>query len=750
MLVKFEIDPSHPAPQHVKEWIRFQVLKQIDDFRLGVLQSISVDLTGDALEMLKIAFLCKFGRPKFNTFGKVVSYDNVILAFDVPKEIIEAEYNNFIEDLKLSKPVSYYEANHYDQNTKITRPLNPPTNIVVPPKGNGDYFVDTVSNPLIPETLSLALPNTYVWTWNMLSDHCYDLDKIISKFIFDKQSKKWYLPRPTTRINIATSDGISRHSVEVAKIVSDKTKGTISYSIEHNFKSKLFQTYKWYFEFINKEFGPSFVSSYDPNRPVKIGSATLPWPKISHRLYPLLFQELSNLRFRNLADNTSNRLSVVTPQEGIQGFLTKEPGDIYRDWVGTDKFFPHRLNFNRVTLSAPRFDNISIFELNQTAPLIIDGQTYLFGDMNIAAINPLTAMNGKESGGVAYFINETLSSGDKYYYGNYRVRSGLLYADATKNFDVEYIEYPESILNILEKIVNHQNAIQELINDNNSGMYRYATASFTYKYANYVNIHCSSFTDTDGSTTLLRHPTEGFPMSVTYYLAELRWLSITEIWKAEAAISNFLESRRVRNEQAFQDAYQKFLRSEAQAKGTESIAEYELKLKTGVFFLENGISYWRPFTEVESEVINELKAQAEANIKIIEQNKIIEAQNKAALDAVNAKVIAENNAKIEMATNIAKEEVMAEMRAKADALVVPTIIQLIQRAKELEMNAPETLEKWIQEHPYLVLNPSKAAQVEKLMAQIKDLEAKVATTLVVDTISEARFTQSLKELFKVV
>ena len=47
------------------------------------------------------------------------------------------------------------------------------------------------------------------------------------------------------------------------------------------------------------------------------------------------------------------------------------------------------------------------------------------------------------------------------------------------------------------------------------------------------------------------------------------------------------------------------------------------------------------------------------------------------------------------------------------------------------------------------MNAEKATQVETLMSEVKSLEEKVATAMVADQLSEARFTQALQELFKV-
>ena len=86
-----------------------------------------------------------------------------------------------------------------------------------------------------------------------------------------------------------------------------------------------------------------------------------------------------------------------------------------------------------------------------------------------------------------------------------------------------------------------------------------------------------------------------------------------------------------------------------------------------------------------------MSQEALRNKEIAEQNAKTLAANVLAQDQANAAVAASNQQKIQLATVIADNAVRAEYQQKANDLVVPTLLQIIQRARELSMNVPETL-----------------------------------------------------------
>jgi hypothetical protein len=188
-----------------------------------------------------------------------------------------------------------------------------------------------------------------------------------------------------------------------------------------------------------------------------------------------------------------------------------------------------------------------------------------------------------------------------------RIRNGLLYSDASKYYQLEFLKYPEATLDKIDELIDFQDTINDLWLDIKSGVCFYEKpTSSTYVWYYMV----------DGFKSQLLHPVTSQPVSGIKFLYELIFEMIIKWGIIQNEIDAYLNARKIQNENAFNQAYQNYLRGQATINGPEALALYEEKLRTGIFYIENGFEYWRKFTELEMSLIENFKASAYENAKI--------------------------------------------------------------------------------------------------------------------------------------
>lgn len=696
MLVPFEINPNHPAPLHVKEWIRFQVMKKIDDFRFEILRTLNEDMIGAGLETLKFCFLAEYGRPRFDTFGNLISYDNIVDAFDIPKERFEAEYRAYpvMMCLILGIPVVQDPANNYSTNWMMPKLsgtsiganffnynlLN--VNLIVGQSyQNSFYLLGTLPNFYKPSTFDKYSDNAQGMA--MYPNSALSLPRT---GLAGKYQRSFSLQQPATLIDnhYYTPFKTFVNAPEILKL-----------------RNSIYEIYMNRFSFAGA--APAYNAAYN---------------------YFASYRGFQRLYNGTMAQGQAeyDKMMALRNQVSTSNFPFPYE-DLYIPTETSPGVWQNVLRrFGYYNLPTRKFGIVRYFVMikydNFTGKNVDYSKVY--------SLNPATKM---------YFdtLAMPMYARVNYWQGRTQVRNGLLLADGFKDFNVSMVDFNEATADLMADTVINQASIEELIKDYMNGMFSGDTEA-SYYYEN-------------GIKYVLKDPTTGADTSVTKLFMDLVFESQSLFTKFSTSIDKQVEGHLANNQMALSSAQAAFERGVAISNGPAALAEYELKLNTGVFYLQNGISYWRKFTADEQKAFDIMKGEALKNKEIADKNAQTEELNRLALERVNAEVLQSNDQKIMLATAIIEVETEQELAAKASALVVPSIVQLIDRAIELDMNAPETLEQWIKEHPYIVLNPEKSAQAEALMKEVTVLEEKVATSMVIDTLNEGQFTRVLSELF---
>jgi hypothetical protein len=321
-----------------------------------------------------------------------------------------------------------------------------------------------------------------------------------------------------------------------------------------------------------------------------------------------------------------------------------------------------------------------------------------------------------------------------------RIRNGLLYSDASKYYQLEFLKYPETTLDKIDELIDFQDTINDLWLDIKNGVCFYekpTSSSYVWYYT------------VDGVKSQLLHPVTNLPVSGIQYLYELIFEMIIKWGIIQGEIDTYLNSRKIQNENAFNQAYQNYLRGQATINGPDALALYEEKLKTGIFYIENGFEYWRKFTPLEMSLVEKFKANAYENAKIVEKNKEILALNQKYQDAANLPIIVANDEKMALARLLATPQLRPIAEAQVKSIIPPTISYLLNRA-ETEGGFPtDILKKWTEENPMYYVRPDLVVTVNNLLADLTLKEQQVATALASEVIAEIKFTQALQEIFDI-
>lgn len=326
-----------------------------------------------------------------------------------------------------------------------------------------------------------------------------------------------------------------------------------------------------------------------------------------------------------------------------------------------------------------------------------------------------------------------------------RIRNGLLYSDASKFYQLEFIKYPDVTLDKIDNLIFQQEAIEELYTDIKSKFYFYET-----RYDSVLkNTVYDWFYYDNGIKMPFLHPVTQKPVSGIRFLYEMIFEMVVLWGEIQKEINTFLEQRKFQNESAFNQAYQNYLRGQATINGPEALALFEEKLKTGIFYIENGFEYWRKFTTLEVTLIEKFKSNAYQNAEIEKQNIEIRKLNEKYQYEANLPILLANEKILSEARLMAMPEMKKIADEQLSKIVPPTIDYLINRA-ETEGGFPtDILNKWVQENPFYYIRPDLRSTVENLLEELTLREQQIATSLAAEAISEVKFTKALQDIFEI-
>lgn len=736
MLVSFEINYQKAQdleiPDYVVNWHHVRILKEIDDIRYVAMNHAQMELSVESLLGLKKIKLLSLFNPKFeiiNGVYKVSSYNNVALVYDISIDWFIKTAEEFISYLVKHNVLfdinNLFHPNHFKMVTSrdgLYHGFMPVYNKeiydfknylgIVGTTGSGQFFLtDFPINQIKGKSF-----------YQDLTDYWDSIGKVLSKKGAE-YIMYYYLPghekfgaidtsafeKFWVRGNIFFFDPLNESVPEYLKLKA--IEGTVATESFVNSQlipalNYLINYYKGfqYFTFIDS----GYVSLAEPND---------------------LFQSGNNRKIV-LADtrNRSYNITVSSTSEVYAQWyrlteITKHNGKKYRFPFGTFYYigasglvvYPNAIG--RVRTQANMASKTPKDGGFKTPPPFLSSKLKLFYDKNISAYN------------FAPYFPICIAD------GNYRLRNGILFADASKNYDLEFVFYSDSIIDQLETMAGLQEAINDIRQDIKSGLYVYESSTAKW------------FMMDNSAKVYFFHPITLKSYDLLAYLDDLIF-DAGQIWAAvQREINAFIESRFLKNETFYSDAYQNFLRGQAISLGPDAVAEYERKLDTGIFYTENGFDYWRPFTDIELKVIAMFKSNAEKNAMIEAENFQILAQNKFYQDQANAVVNTYNNNKLQEARRIASQDLKIIADNELAKIVAPTIEYLIRRAEKEGGFPTDILLKWTEENSYYYLRSDVKEKVDLLLYELTDREQKVATALVANAMSEIEFSKALQDLF---
>lgn len=427
----------------------------------------------------------------------------------------------------------------------------------------------------------------------------------------------------------------------------------------------------------------------------------------------------------------------VTLENGKTYFLPFEPYK-YKNPFGTDYLY----SYQTYSKANP------CLGINRFSDIIYQDEEYLTKMTNLSFSNNIID-DIKPNKKFFYDKNVPQFSFPSYFprmllFNKNRIRNGILYADASKFYQLEFIKYPDTTLSKIDSLILQQESIQELYTDIQKKFYFFEK---TYDAVLKKTIFNWFYLD-NGVKMPFLHPVTLKPVSGIKFLYEMIFEMVVLWGQIQKEISTFLEQRKVQNENAFNIAYQNYLRGQATIKGPEALALFEEKLRTGVFYIENGLEYWRKFSELEIQLIEKFKSDAYKNAEIEKQNIEIKKLNEQYQLEANRPILMAN----EKILSEARAIVLPEMKKIADAelskIVPPTIDYLLARAESEGGFPTDILNKWVQENPNYYIRPDVRAIVEKLLAELTLKEQQVATALAAEAVAEVKFTKALQEIFE--
>jgi len=804
MLVPFNLNEEKikelNIPHHVADWHRIRILKEIDDIRYRAMTIANIDLTGEAMESLKKLKLFSLFEPVIEYIDKtrvIKSYNNIVEAFDLPLEWYFKAANDLFDFLYQNglnvTPEAMLRAIRDDQLKVVSNFQGTKCFFFFLPTPVYQYVSIEEANKLRKEYL-LKYKDASFSSFNFMNysgNFNFDNENSmafwnVGKFYGYKNSIQQALNvnptcvkldyNPNYSDKLYFNDTINYPPTKIMSDISISDVNVYLYDYQYNYKGYSLGSDSYGTKFFPSNATTSSYYFFDPNNPSVpeilrhetvlgyISSQVMHNAPLSSSLSILNLSTIKSHVDRNIAivceepyfnylkqstsftlastDGRSYVVSVSSETKSYYQYYKSQTVTLYNGksyYLPMDTFKykdPYSTNFiySETATALGRF-TIGGFSSDQAYVVRMTMSDYsnnIIKDVR----TPLKAFfdfNSQHYSFPPYFPRILL-------FNSNRIRNGLLYSDASKYYQLEFLKYPETTLDKIDELIDFQDTINDLWLDIKNGVCFYEKPT-TSTYVWYYMV--------DGFKSQLLHPVTSLPVSGIQYLYELIFEMIIKWGIIQGEIDAYLETRKIQNKNAFNQAYQNYLRGQATINGPEALALYEEKLRTGIFYIENGFEYWRKFTELEMSLIEKFKANAYENAKIVEQNKQIIALNQLYQDAVNLPIIMANDEKMAIARLLAIPQLRPIAEAQLKSIVPPTISYLLDRA-EIEGGFPtDILKKWTEENPMYYVRPDLVVTVNNLLAELTLKEQQVATALASEVIAEIKFTQALQEIFDI-
>jgi len=802
MLVPFNLNEQKikelNIPYHVADWHRIRILKEIDDIRYRAMTIANIDLTGEAMESLKKLKLFSLFEPVIDYVNKVrviKSYNNIVEAFDLPLDWYFKAANDLFDFLYQNginvTPEAMLSAIRDDQlkvvsnfqGTKCFFFFLPITGIRQYPLALKEYLLKYKDASLsafnfmnYSGNFNFENENSIAF-WNI--GNFYGYKNYIQKALNINPTcvKLEYDPNYSDNLYFNDTNNYPHTKIISDVSISDVAVYVYNYQYDSAGYSESTGTYGTRI-FPSSSFTSSFYF-FDPN------SASVPEilrcetvlgyisSKVMHNAP--LSSSLSILRYSTITSAVDRKIPIVCEEPYVNYLKTSSFATTYT--LASTDGRPYNISLTYESKSYYQYYKTQLITLQNGKSYTLPLDTFTYKDPNSTNFiysQSATALGRFSVSGFssdeAYVVRMTLSnysnniisdvktpikaffdfnrqdySFPPYFprillFNSNRIRNGLLYSDASKYYQLEFLKYPEATLDKIDELIDFQDTINDLWLDIKNGVCFYekpTSSSYVWYYT------------VDGVKSQLLHPVTNLPVSGIKYLYELIFEIIIKWGIIQGEIDAYLNSRKIQNENAFNQAYQNYLRGQATINGPDALALYEEKLKTGIFYIENGFEYWRKFTPLEMSLIEKFKANAYENAKIVEKNKEILALNQKYQDAANLPIIVANDEKMAMARLLATPQLRPIAEAQLKRIVPPTLTYLLDRAEKEGGFPTDILQKWTEENPMYYVRPDLVATVNNLLAELTLKEQQVATALASEVIAEIKFTQALQEIFDI-
>jgi hypothetical protein len=743
LLVPFEINQAKLAelkiPAHVADWHRVRILKEIDDFRYDAMVDGNIDLDGESLNALKKIKLFLF----YLRDGK-----DIVKVYDIPFQwYVDTEKS--LESFFVTNKITDWKKKFTENRFRLF-------------KNKEDFFFIFIEGKVLdsvkynPE-FGLNKPSAYssdlmVTRGRLFSDankNSQNKVDLLNPVAWAGGGITFYIVQDTAKMPLIFNDYAVEGQISKEIIKNIAGNGlTISVLLDAPIKAAIDL--------------PAVACTEENKYPKTVSKITLADPKnnpysvtIAGKQYYGQWYAKKRVTLENgksydyvysnfpysqktppftKFDRDRNKRIPSTP---TQWYWPQAAGRLFQDYMASLR------SANSVEELYDRNSKLKEYEYNDAHgktmyPFRMD-QSVLLEEKWKEFVNFI--FNNKKEYSFPLLYPLTLRTGD------YRVRNGLLYSDATNYYQLQFIEFPDHIIFLLEDLISLQEAINDL--EEAVKLKQVFSSRESLKDTLTNRFYKTSFYQDSTMTAaqVFTHPLSQKPVDHQIYKNELILESIIAWGKATAAIDSFLAPYKTKNDASYAQAYQSYLLGQATIKGADAVAEFEKKLKTGVFYYENGLEYWRPFTALELVLVEQFKKNAAANAKIAEQNKIIEDQNKYYQDQANLAVIQANNVLMTEAQALANKQLKEIADSELAKIQAPTFDYLIQRAVKEGGLPSDILQKWVEENPYYYVRPDLRLAVDKLLAEVTFREQQISTALVADAVSEINFTKALMELF---
>jgi hypothetical protein len=757
MLVPFTINQSvvdeFKIPSHIVDWTRVRILKIIDDKRFDATRRGNIDLSLDAMNALKFLELCKIANAKFDINGLVISIDPISYCFDVSKDAIVKALNGIVLLYK----------NATIRSSTITNYGSPVASWYENLRSNNWMLAKLGTGGQFP---SKAPYNFYasIFTSNMTNKNFVSSGVVgswyITKTITLDPATALMMGQTTAKTNLTTETAIKDALSNI--LFNDRQVSASVFSANAPDGVAIVQNCYSFIDPNSPEL-PSFVNGLIVEADISTALAreysfesTAEYVKlcatVSTSIPAPIVAVVPNKYKYNPLDTLSTTLSLKNPSSGTLYYPTVVPNNAmkYARWYKRKSFTLH----NGKTFTFPNEPYSPEYEppsISRTSDIrIVDGVvntkasplSFIPFDENTKfypQIQMMSFLQWNKS-----LFNFPVIFPTKLTNATLRIRNGYLFADASNFYELNFMKFTSSIIDKLATLTVLQSSIEQLIADIKSKEILLETSVDSSGVYTFKSVYWEF-----GVKKEFVHPISLKPILATEYLWELIVESAIAWGGADTEIELFLANLKVMNDNSYQKAYETYLRGIAVLAGPEAIAAYELKLKTGIFYSQNGFDYWRAFTPLELNLIAKFKSNALLAKDISDQNILILAQNKVYQDQVNAQVVKENQDKIAIAKIMAEAQLKTIADSELAKMVVPTLEYLFARAEREGGVLTDALVRWVKENPYYYLRADTKEAVEKLLANLTEIEQKVTTSLVADKLAAMNITIALQEMFTI-